>query len=287
MDLNVGVWMWVFLGLSSIAGVIGIFIFFYFERMHPKQRFMIRTAAGYQMKALRLYGHEIPTELDIITLLFGKRPRGFRLQYFNYEFISQPHPIPFFPPTLAKTYVGEYIQGHLFPIPFDAGTTQFVMRRCSKCQFSDRLTTLDAPNCPKCQGAWEEVPIILSNEDLQLLKYSPDSEQRQIFTMQTLEKRGRLPLFEYIAIADVGKRALEMMDNTTSETKTVLDSNNPFITALIAALPLSITLILFAFGVFVMWQALGDSLTKGSEQMALASQNLIEVAQMLKEMKGG
>lgn len=255
--------LWIIIALASMLAVGGLFMFFYFSKIHPKRLFKIYSKTGLHTRNYRLYWGKVPTEYDIFTLLLGKKPVGFPIEWFKYDYFDG-----------KKAHVGQFIEGRLFPLPLRdmLGTTTFLVKKCKKCGAMNKYIDDDITNCPECKSKLLHEPVVLDNLLLQQLKFNPEIEERAIFTNE-LTKDKLMPLAEYIAIYDVGAKIAEAMATSDDDTKKILDQSNPFITALIATLPLAILMIGFGLSAYVMWQGMGDNLTRGSSILSQAAAN--------------
>lgn len=260
--------LWIFIALAVIIAIGGLFMFFYFQKIHPKTSFMVYARNGIFKRTYRLYYGKVPTELDIFSLLLGKRPTGFPLNWFRYEFVEGKRFGLF--SNLDKMYIGQFLDGRLYPLPFGEmlGKITVMLKLCSNttCGNSNKYWGVEENKCEKCGSKLSYETVALDALLLQGMKYNPDLIDKAYFTTE-LDKNKMLPLSEFIAIYDVGSKIAEAMASNNDDNQKILDQNNPFITALIASLPLAIIMIGFGVAAYVMWQGMGDSMNTGMTTM--------------------
>lgn len=266
--------LWVFIALGVIIGIIGVFMFLYMNRMHPKKGFKVYSRTGVHTRSWRLYRGHTPTEADIFSILLGKKPIGFPISWFRREYYDK-----------KEFVVCQYIDGRIIPLPLEdmLGNTQFVNKVCPNCKeegFND-----EEKDCPKCGNKFEWQTVMLSALHLQRLKFSREIEQRRLYTEEITSDK-RLPLSEYLELYDVGAKIAEAMTQNIDDTKAILDQNNPFITALIASLPLAIIMIGFGFSAYVMWMGMGDAMNTNAQMQTHVADTMMTIAQNLPTWNG-
>ena len=97
----------------------------------------------------------------------------------------------------------------------------------------------------------------------------------------------KLPLSEYVAMFDVGAKIAEAMSESTEETQGILNQNNPFVTAIIAALPLAVLMIGFGFAAYIMWTGMGNAISTAGTTLQTSTSNNLLAAQILQNITGG
>ena len=267
--------LWILIALCIMIAIGGAFMYVWFSRIHPKGKFKIYARTGVFTREYRLYYGKVPTELDIFSLLLGKRPVGFPITWFSHEFYEVKKFGIF--SAMDKYFIAQSIDYRLFPLPLHdkLGVITFVMQKCPKCGISDKLWNSSLKNCPSCNEKLVYEPHAINALDLQRLKYNPETETRAIYSTE-IDKDKMLPLAEYLAVYDVGAKIAEAMASNNDDNKQILDQNNPFITAIIESLPLAIIMIGFGVAAYVMWQGMGDSMNTGATLLKDASSNFAE-----------
>lgn len=247
----------------TLLGVI-VVIYLYASRMHPKERFLMFSKTGAWTRSIRLYNGKFPTEMDIMSLLLGKKNCGFPIELFDTEYFNG-----------KKYYLAQYVEGRIFPLPFTnkLGYANIYVKFCPKCNISD-WTMFPATRCQKCKELLAIRSEQIEATKLHELKFRPDLEKRAAFGLDVT--KGYIPLQEWITMYDIGQKIAEEMDRSEYETKDILDKNNPILTVIIASLPMAIILAGFSLAIYLMFMGLGGEFSKGTE-------NLLQAAQMLNQ----
>jgi len=270
VSLDTGGWLWAIIALGAMIAVIGLFLFVYFQTIHPKVTFKVYSRTGVHTKMYRLYYGKYPTDQDIFALLLGKRPVGFPIKWFKYDYFDGKF-----------CYVAQFIDGRLFPLPIRPmlGMAQVQMKVCTSCKKSDKTLDVSLHACPDCKGKLEYQTLTLEATYLQEMKYDPEIETRALYSTEIDQKGNRVPLSEWLIMYDIGAKIAEAMDKSDDETRHVLEQNNPFIAAILASAPLAIIMIAFGFASYIMWQGMGSNMSEIVRTMA-------DITRMLKEIKG-
>ena len=272
--------LWIVIGIGGMALMIGLVMFFYANKLHPKKTFKVISKTGWHTKKFRLWYEKVPCNDDILTLMLGKIPVGFPISWFRTEYFDK-----------SQFYIAQYAEGRIFPLPLKdkLGTVTATIKHCPKCNDSDRFWDGSVSVCDKCNEKLIFDPIVLDSVHLHRMKFNPEFETRAIYVPEVETDIG-IPLAEYVRMFDVGAKIAEAITQSQMETKHVLDQQNPFMTVLLATLPLAIILIAFGFGAYIMWQGMGQNFQEGAKVLAPAAENLRianELALNITKMRGG
>lgn len=267
----------IFIAIATIIAIIGFFFIFYFSKMHPKKGFKIHSRTGVHTRQYRLKDGKIPTELDIFSILLGKKQPGFPITWFKQNYYDG-----------KQFYEAQYIEGRIMPLPLSdmLGTATVLLKKCKDCSESSRYWEENIDKCPKCGGAIIFETETISNVTLQAIKFNPDVEVRAMYKVE-IDNDKKLPLSEYVAMFDVGAKIAEAMSESTEETQGILNQNNPFVTAIIAALPLAVLMIGFGFAAYIMWTGMGNAISTAGTTLQTSTSNNLLAAQILQNITGG
>lgn len=276
--------LWIFIALGIILGIAGVYSHVYFGRMHPKKKFKVYARTGVHDRAWRVWHGKIPTELDIFSLILGKKPVGFPLSWFKYDYYATKK--YGFLPSMEMCYVAQSVENRIFPLPLTPmlGTATVVLKKCSDpvCGHSDRFWDYTIDKCTLCGQPLIYETMVVDNVYLQAMKFNPEIEKRALYTTE-LDKTGQrmlLPLGEFVAMYDVGSKIAEAMDISDMQTQQALSANNPMLTVLYAALPLTIIMIGFGLASFISWQSMGSTLVEAGKQTSLTMENMKIIAEI-------
>ncbi|MEO0132704.1 MAG: hypothetical protein ABIK73_07240 [candidate division WOR-3 bacterium] len=252
---------------SLVILAASLSVYFFAGKIHPKVKFLVFSKTGAHTRSYRLYYGKYPTDLDIISILIGKKSTGFPITLFNYEFLNG-----------KKYYLAQYYEGRLFPTDManKLGYGDIIVKYCPKCETSD-ISLEPLSNCPKCKSKLDLRSEKILNVKLHELKFAPELEKRCVFKPD-LANDTLIPLQEWLAMYDIGQKIAEEMERSENEAKEMIDKN-PFMTVLIATLPLAIILAGFSLAIYLMFMGLGGEFSRGSELLK-------EAALILKELKG-
>lgn len=260
---NLGDVLLIFLFLSVIlVGAMGT-AYLYGSRLHPKVKFMAFTETGIWILNMRLYMDRFPTRKDLLSILLGNFDAGFPISEFSYSYFQG-----------QKVYICQIIDGRIFPLPMlnRLGYADVYVQHCPKCgkSTSEMQNMLSCPDCrAKLVMKSEKISAVRLHE----MKFNPSIESRALYAMDL--KNNLIPISEWLTMYDVGKRIAELMDRSELETQKLLDRHNPFLTVIIATLPMAIIILGFALAVYIIFIGLGSGL-KETAQLLYESTKLLK-----------
>lgn len=290
-DIDPGLIFIILMVMCGVLGAAGVYHYLYLGNIHPKRKFRIVSRRGQHDREYRLFWGKIVTDFNIWQLMLGRIPHGFHIKNFTKDYCEGKRFGVL--PTFEERFIGQSIEGRLFPFPMNFGTKTFTIFKCSneKCAFSDVKTFFESIEigkqyysinskkqwiCPKCGGEMVDEPIVLENTYVHSLKFTPELETRFIYINRADRENHlkKIPLMEYASMYDVASEIADEFTMSDREVQSFNDKSNPFMSVLLAAAPLVIPILAFGVAVYIMFMGGGNQMLEVMKIGVSISKNL-------------
>lgn len=266
------------IGVSFLVLVVGACALFYGNLLHPKRKFLVLTKQGIIEKDFRIYNGEFVTASNLLEIFLNKIRSGFSIKAFTVDYIGKKK---LFGVSWTPCFLAQEIEGRIFPLPISAalGTAELYFLSCPKCK---TIFDYGTDKCKKCGGKGIVTSKIVSNVELEEMRFTDELEKRNYF-VQGLENN-LIPVVEWIEKFDTGQKIAELMARTDEEARGVLEKHSPILTVLISVLPLGIILFAFAFAFYIMFSAFGHEYAEATTNLKAASENMLILYNMTQNL---